>query len=102
LSEIDYFDTKIEELVARARLGEQVRTFLRSPVGRYLSGRLKHDFEESKDQLLQCNLFTFWGRRKAQRLQRRGEMAQQTLTYLADAIMDGDAAHTELEQEQGE
>lgn len=102
MSEIDYFDSKIEELLARARLGEQTRAFLRSPVGRYLHGRLKHDYEESKEQLLQCNLFTFWGRRKAARLQRRGEMAQQTMSYLAEAIMDGDAAQTELDQEQGE
>lgn len=102
LSEIDHFDTKIEELLARARLGEQVRAFLTSPVGRYLHGRLKIDYEESKEQLLQCSLFTPWGRRKAQRLQRRGEMAQQTMSYLAEAILDGDAALTELEQEQGE
>ena len=95
--EIEFADDRERELFARVLLREEVMTFLRSPAGRYLHGRAKLDLEAAKEDLLDCNPFTWWGRRKIQRIQHRADVAQSVLRYCVDAINDGNVAEKELE-----
>lgn len=86
--------------LASVHLKDEVLEFLRSEVGRYLHGRAKLDVEAAKAELLECNLHSWWGRRKAHRIQARGLVAQQVLQYCTDAIQDGLIAEKEISQQQ--
>ena len=98
MENVEFVDEKERELFARARLSESVLDFLRSDVGRYLHGRAKLELEEAKDQLLDCNPFSFWGRRKMRKIQMRAEVARSFMRYVSDAITDGEIAYQELKE----
>ena len=98
IDDIEFVDSRERELFAAAKLGEDVRKFLRSDVGRYIHGKAKIDLEDAKEQLLNCNLLTFWGRRKARQLQQKAEVARSVLRYCVDAINDGELAFQELSE----
>ena len=98
--EIEFVDEKERELFARARLGESVHAFLRSDAGRYIHGRCRLELEDIKEQLLDCNLWTFLGRRRAKKLQEDAAVARKVMRFCADAIMDGEVAYQELTQYQ--
>jgi hypothetical protein len=101
LSGIEFIDTKERLYFERARLGFQVLDFLRSPVGRYLHGRAKLDLDECKQDALDCNPDSFFGRRKLKKIQRKADAAKSFIRYCTDAITDGQHAEQELEQYRG-
>jgi hypothetical protein len=77
-------------------LREDVLEFLRSPVGRYLHGRAKLDLEAAKEDLLDCNPLSWWGRRKILKIQHRADIARSLMRYCVDAINDGNVAEKQL------
>lgn len=101
IDEIEFVDERERELFARSLLNEQVRQFLTSNVGRYLHGRARADLEECQVKALDCDpagLWGYWGRRKLRALQLKANCAQRFMSYLADAINDGEQALSELEE----
>lgn len=90
-----YTDSE-KRLYATVQVGDQVRQFLHSDVGRLLHGRAKQDIEEATKQLPDCNVDSWFGRRKFKKLQFQIEVAQQFERWCADAIIDGDNALKEL------
>lgn len=97
ISKLDFVNEQEKQYFAQAQLGEQARSFLASPVGRYLHGRAKLDFDQAKDELVGCNPDSFFGRRKFRRLQRDAELASRFMRYLSDALVEADHAGRELE-----
>lgn len=97
-SELEFIDDKEREYFARARIGESVRAFLRSDAGRYIHGRAKLVVDAAKEQLVDCNLWTPWGRRRARRLQREAEIGRKIISFCVDAIQDGEVAFRELSE----
>ncbi len=99
--EIEFVDDRERELFARALLNEQVRKFLSSEVGRYLHGRARADLIECQNKALECDPSGIWGwagRRKLRALQLRANCARRFMSYLSDAITDGEQALSELDQ----
>lgn len=96
---LEQFDEEDRARFAAMRLRDDVLDFLRSPVGRFLHGRAKMDLEAAKVDLLGCSFDSWWGRRKAARIQARARTAQTVLQYCIDAIQDGYVAEKELTDE---
>ena len=98
---VEFVDDAEREIFARAELGEQVRSFLLSDVGRYLHGRCKTQLEQAKEDMLTVDTerwFGLPGRRRMRKLQQQAELARTFMKFLADAIVDGNHAVVELDQ----
>lgn len=98
---VEFVDETERELFARAELGEQVRAFLTSDVGRYLHGRSKNMLEQAKEDMLAVDTERWWGlpgRRRMRKLQQQAELARTFMKFCADAIIDGNHAAVELKE----
>lgn len=93
---VDFVDEKERELFARAQLGTAARDFLETDLGRYLHGRAQKEIEQAQVDALECNVGTWWGRRKLKNLQNKAGVARQFLKWIVEAIQDGDVAYQEL------
>jgi len=102
------FDTVFEDmterervLFAEAKLGMDVEHFLKSDVGRLLRGRAAQEIEEAKIELLECNPDTFFGRRRIKKLQNKAQLANQFMSWCAEAITGGRNAEIQLQDDEG-
>lgn len=95
--DVEFIDNKEREYFARAKLGEDVLSFLRGPVGRYLHGCAKQELEAHRDALETCNIDSIFGRRKLRRLQKKADAARYFMQWCTEAIQDGDAAFQEIQ-----
>lgn len=100
--DIEFVDEKEQLLFATAQLGEQVRSFLKSPTGRYLHGRAKAEYEAALAEALDCNPDSFFGRRRLRKIQARAEFARHFMKWCVDAITEGDHAFQQVEQYRSE
>lgn len=98
ISQLEFVDRTEQEYFAQAKLGEDVREFIVSPVGRYLHGCAKQEVERYRDALEQCNPDSIYGRRKIRRLQKKADAARFFMTWCAEAIQIGDMAYQQLEE----
>jgi hypothetical protein len=100
--EIEFIDDKERELFAVATLGEDAREFLRShPVGRYLHHRAKQMIQQAEIDALAVDTDAwphFRGRNKLRQIRERAAVARAFINWLAEAILEGDAASQELEE----
>lgn len=97
LDGVEFVDDKEREYFARAKIGIDVETFIRSDVGRFLHGRAKAEFAECKNNALQCDPNSWFGRRKLSKLRERAAPARLFMMWCAEAITDGRLAEQELE-----
>ena len=95
---VDFVDEKERELFARARIGEEARRFLESDLGRYLHGRAQKEIEQAQVDALECNAWTWLGRRKLLKLQHKAGVARSFLRWIVDAIQDSEVAYQELSE----
>ena len=97
-SNVHFVSDQEREYFAEAHLGEQVREFLQSPVGRYLHGRAKADIDEGKDKLADIDPRTSEGIAEWKQVKQDMANAEAFMRYLADAINHGDMAAQLLEE----
>lgn len=101
INRLEFVDAKEREYFSQAQLGQQTRDFLISPVGRYLHGRAKEELDICKDEILECNPHSLFGRRKIAKIQRRANHASSFIRWCTDAIQEGDFAYQELSTHRG-
>lgn len=99
---VEFIDDKERELYGAAVLGEDVRTFLRShPVGQYLHHRAKLEIEQAQVDALAVDpdgFSWFRSRNKLRKIRERAAVARTLMAWLAEAIMDGNNAASQLEE----
>jgi predicted nicotinamide N-methyase len=100
MAEPEFFNDKERELFARANLGEQLRSFLTTPAGRYLKGRAEADYEAAKEELAEINPYTPWGRRRWRAAQMKLKVADAFTKYCVDALNDAEVAYAELREQE--
>jgi len=83
-----------DPLLRVAVFGEQVRNFLETDIGDYLLKQAEYDAREAMDKLKHVSP---WRRRKIQELQNDIRVAENFLTWLADALHSGEQAKQQLE-----
>lgn len=100
--EIEFVDERERELYGAARLGEDAREFLRShPVGRYLHHRAKLQIEQAEVDALEVDPDGWsWirSRNKLRQIRQRAAVARAFITWLSEAIVDGEYAASELDE----
>lgn len=97
-SNIEFINDSERHYFMEANLGEQVRSFLNSPTGRYLHGRAKLEVENTKDELFDLDPYSSEGRAKHAKLKADGLAAQNFIKWCAEAIINGDAAAKQLDE----
>lgn len=102
LANVRFVDDREREYFAQASLGEDVRGFLVSPVGRYLHGCAQQEVDALRDELEKVNPDSFWGKRKLRKLQQRAAAARYFMTWCAEAIQTGEMAYRQLEEYRSE
>lgn len=79
-----------------AKLGIEVEAWFRTPVGQYVLQRATDEVEDGYNQWLNGDPST----PEAQEIHQRANAARAAIMWLNDAIHDGQAAATALEEEQ--
>jgi hypothetical protein len=101
IQEIDFVDEREHELYVVARLGEDVREFLRAhPVGKYIHERTKIMVKQAEVDALEVDpdgWSWFRARNKLRQIRHRADVARGMINLLAEAILEGDIAAEELE-----
>ena len=97
-SNVSFVNEQERQYFAEAHLGEQVREFLTSPVGRYLHGRAKADMEEGKNKLAEIDPRTSEGIAAWKEVKQEMAHAEMFIRYCAEAIANGDMAAQQLEE----
>lgn len=92
----------VQHLIAEEELGERVRAFLQTDVGKYLAGVVQQDIEEAKTKLLELDPYTFKSLQDLQSeiagLQTKARIAEKLAGYLSEAVIKGDQATHQLAQ----
>jgi hypothetical protein len=100
--EMNFVDAREQELFATATLGEDVREFLLThPVGRYLHHRAKQQLQQAEVDALTVDPDAwpaFRGRNKLRAIRQRADVARAFMSWLAEAIVDGENAGRELDE----
>lgn len=98
---IDFVDEHERQLFAEATLAEDVRAFLSThPVGRYLHHRAKQQLRQAEIEALAVDPDSWsWlrSRTKLRQIRQRADVARAFMTWLSEAIVNGDNAATELD-----
>ena len=97
-STVHFINEQEREYFAEAHLGEQVRSFLVSPTGRYLHGRAKQVVADGKDQLALLDPTTEEGVVSWKTIKQDMSNAESFMAWCADAIVNGDNAANQLEE----
>jgi hypothetical protein len=100
---INFTDERERELFATALLGEQAITFFQQdPIGRFLHARAKLQIQQAEVDALEVNpdgwRGWFQARRKLREIRQRAAVARLFISWLADAITDGQNATKELDE----
>lgn len=80
---------------AQALLGDEAVRFLESDLGQLLRGYADQELEEVKDELLRT---PSWRKRKINKLQFRGAVAEQFIRFVQEAILNGQVSEQNLKQ----
>jgi hypothetical protein len=99
---IRFIDERERELYGAAVLGEKVRQFLTAdPVGQLMHHRAKIQLQQCEVDALKVDVDGlrgwFFARRKLRHIHIKAEVSRAFISWMADAIMDGDKAARELE-----
>lgn len=98
-STVTFISEQEREYFAEAHLGEQVRDFLVSPVGRYLHGRAKQIVADGKDKLADLNdPTTPEGVVSWKSIKQEMANAESFMKWLAEAMINGDNAAMQLKE----
>ena len=96
-SSIEFVNEQERAYFAEAVLGEEVRQFVASDVGRYLHGRAKGEYDRCRDLMFDLDPYTPEGKREFLKLKREAAAASHFMRWCVEAITLGDQAATMLE-----
>ena len=98
LQDIRFINDQERLYFAEAVIGEEVRAFLVSEVGRYLHGCAKSEYDRCRDEMFDNNPYTPEGKRKHEQLKADAWAAQHFMQWCVEAMQNGDNAGKMLEQ----
>lgn len=96
-SDIEFVNEQERQYFAEAVIGEEMRQFLTSQVGRYLHGCAKQEYDRCRDKMFDCDPYTPEGKRDWTRLKREAAAAAHFMRWCVEAIQRGDQAAVMLE-----
>ena len=96
-TQLEFINEQEREFFAEAVLGEEVRQFLTSSVGRYLHGCAKQEYDQCRDKMFDIDPYTPDGKREYEKLKKDAAAAAHFLRWCVEAVSRGDQAATMLE-----
>lgn len=97
-TQLEFINKQEQAYFAEAVLGEEVRQFLVSSVGKLLHGRAKLRYEECRNEMFELDPYTAEGKRKFLALKQEAWAASHFLEWIAEAILYGNNAEALLMQ----
>ncbi len=97
-SNVSFISDQERAYFVEAHLGEMVRDFLVSPIGRYLHGRAKSEVEKGKDRLAEIDPTTDDGVGEWKQVKQDMAHAEMFMQWCAEAMINGDHAATQLQE----
>lgn len=97
-STVEFINEQEREYFAEAHLGEQVRSFLVGPTGRFLHGRAKQVVDDCKDRLSNLDPTVKGGIAEWKAIKQEMANAESFMQWCAEAIVNGDNAAAQLEE----
>ena len=86
-------------LKAEEKLGQKAEAFLRTDIGRLISGKAEQDFEQAKEDLLNLDPYAYSHpelQNQIAKLQLNARIAQRVKDYIDEAIIAGRQASQQL------
>lgn len=96
-SDLEFVNDQEREFFAEAVIGEEIRQFLTSDIGRYLHGRAKQEYDRCRDAMFDCDPYTPEGKREWTKLKREAGSASHFMRWCVEAMTRGDQAEVMLE-----
>ena len=94
---VEFVNNQEREYFAEAVLGEDVREFLASSIGRFLWGCAKSKYDECRDKMFEIDPYTPEGKKKYEQLKADAWAAQHFIQWCTEAIEQGNTAEAMLE-----
>ena len=103
-TQLEFINDSEEQYFAEAVIGEEVRQFLSSSVGRFLHGCAKAQYDKCRDKIFDIDLYTAEGKREYEKLKMDAWAASHFMQWCVQAMQQGNEAETMLNEirEQGE
>lgn len=96
-TQLEFINEAERQFFAEAVLGEEVRQFLTSSVGRLLHGRAKAEYDECRDKMFDLvDPYTPEGKREFMKLKANAWAAQHFLQWCAETVVQGNEAEVML------
>lgn len=104
LDGINFINDQERQYFAEAVIGEEVRQFLVSSIGKFLHGCAKAEYDKCRDEMFDNDPYTYEGKKEHMRLKANAWAATHFLQWCVEAIQNGQNAATQLEgyREEGE
>jgi len=97
LQGIEFINEQEQQFFAEAVIGEEIRQFLVSSVGKFLHGCAKAEYDQCRDEMFDLEPYTPDGKREYMRLKAKAWAASHFLQWCVEAIQNGNNAATQLE-----
>ncbi len=97
LEGINFVSDQERQYFAEAVIGEEVRQFLASSVGKFLHGCAQAEYDKCRDQMFDLDPYTPDGKREYMRLKANAWAAVHFMEWCVEAIQNGQNAETQLE-----
>lgn len=96
-TQLEFINETERQYFAEAVVGEEVRQFLQSSVGRLLHGRAKAEYDECRDKMFSLvDPYTPEGKREYLRLKAEAWAASKFMQWCAEAVLQGNEAEVML------
>jgi hypothetical protein len=97
-TQLKFVNEAERQYFAEAVIGEEVRQFLVSTVGRFLHGCAKAEYDRCRDRTFDIDVYTQEGKKEYMNLKADAWAAAHFMQWCAEAIHTGDTAAVMLEQ----
>lgn len=96
-TQLEFINDTERAYFAEAVIGEEVRSFLVSEVGKLLHGRAKLEFQKCQTEMFDFDPYTPEGKKRYQALKADAWAAQRFMQWCVEAMQNGDNAAKMLE-----
>lgn len=94
--QLEFINETERQYFAEAVIGEEVRQFLQSEVGRLLHGSAKAEYDKCRDKMFELDPYTPQGKQEYLKLKADAWAASQFMRWCAETIVQGNEAEVML------
>ena len=89
-TQLEFINEQEQQYFAEAVIGEEVRQFLSSSVGRFLHGCAKAQYDQCRDKMFDLDPYTPEGKREYEDLKKEAWAASHFMQWCVEAMQRGD------------